>query len=55
MQFDTSIYCSIHSSEWLNEWDIEVIEWPAKALDLNVNGNMGGAFERYISSPGKQY
>lgn len=55
MHDGASVHRSEHTRMWLENRDIEVLDWPAKSPDINIIENVWGMMARAVYKDGKQY
>lgn len=54
-QDNAAIHKSRHTMRWLNDRNIEILNWPARSPDLNPIENLWGILSRGVYANGKQY
>lgn len=54
-QDNAAIHTSKETMQWLQDHNVELLEWPARSPDLNPMENLWGILVRKIYAEGKQY
>lgn len=52
-QDNAAIHSSMLTKTWLEEWEIELLQWPSISPDMNSIGNLWGIMARRVYSHGK--